>query len=145
MKDAGPWEAGNYTEFREDMSFDEAIEVLDEGPLPVGATTVRITEGKRLSDVLVQIGDQHPGVSTEDLVAALASGAVVSKYLPPGSTNLNRVQSCIAHTHASHQFSGTTVVGSATLNFRRICNCSRSMGARNPDSVRPTSTRRMWG
>jgi UPF0755 protein len=87
MKDAGPWEAGNYTEFREDMSFDEAIEVLDEGPLPVGATTVRITEGKRLSDALVQIADQHPGVSTEDLVAALASGAVTSKYLPPGSTN----------------------------------------------------------
>jgi UPF0755 protein len=87
MKSAGPWEAGRYTEFRKDMSFDEAIAALDEGPLPVGATTVRVTEGKRLSDALVQIADQHPGVTTEDLVAALGSGEVTSKYLPAGSTN----------------------------------------------------------
>ena len=29
--------------------FDEAIDVLDEGPLPVGASRVRVTEGKRLT------------------------------------------------------------------------------------------------
>lgn len=87
MKGAGPWEAGKYTEFRENMSFDEAIEVLDEGPVPVGDTTVRITEGKPLSEALVEIADQHPGVTVDDLMAALASGTITSKYLFPGTTN----------------------------------------------------------
>lgn len=87
LKDAGPWEAGEYADFRQNMSFDEAIEVLDEGPLPVGSAKVRITEGKRLSDALEQIAEQHPGVTTEDLVAALGSGQVTSKYLFPGTTN----------------------------------------------------------
>jgi UPF0755 protein len=87
LKGAGPWEAGNYTDFRVNSSFDEAVEVLDGGPLPVGATQVRITEGKRLSDALVQIAEQHPNMSEEDLLLALGSGQVTSKYLPEGTTN----------------------------------------------------------
>lgn len=87
LKGAGPWEAGNYTDFRVNSSFDEAIEVLDGGPLPVGASQVRITEGKRLTDALVQIADQHPNITQEDLLLALGSGQVTSKYLPEGTTN----------------------------------------------------------
>lgn len=87
LKGEGPWEAGNYTEFRENSSFDEAIAVLDEGPLPVGASTVRITEGRRLTDALAQIAEQHPNVTQEDLLLALGSGQVTSKYLPQGTTN----------------------------------------------------------
>ncbi len=86
LKGEGPWEAGNYTDFRLNSSFDEAIEVLDEGPLPVGATKVRITEGKRLGDALAQIAEQHPNVTQEELQAALGSGQVTSKYLPEGTT-----------------------------------------------------------
>jgi UPF0755 protein len=87
MKSAGPWDAGRYTSFRLDSSFDEAIEVLDEGPLPPGEVTVRITEGKRLTDALAQIADAHPGVTQEDLLAALGSGQVTSAYLPAGSAS----------------------------------------------------------
>ncbi|MEZ5238064.1 MAG: endolytic transglycosylase MltG [Microthrixaceae bacterium] len=87
LKGAGPWEAGNYTDFRVNSSFDEAIEVLDGGPLPVGATQVRITEGRRLVDALAQVAEQHPNVTDEDLLAALGSGEVTSKYLPEGTTN----------------------------------------------------------
>lgn len=87
LKGAGPWEAGNYTDFRVDSSFDQAIEVLDGGPLPAGVSQVRITEGKRLSDALVQIAQQHPNIAQEDLLTALGSGQVSSKYLPEGTTN----------------------------------------------------------
>ena len=87
MKGAGPFKAGRYTEFRKDSSFDEAITVLDKGPVPVGATTVRVSEGKRLADALQQIAQQHPGTSVDDLTTALNSGQVRSKYLPAGSTN----------------------------------------------------------
>ncbi len=87
LKGAGPWEAGNYTDFRANSSFDEAIGVLDDGPLPAGATEVRVTEGKRLPDALAQIAEQHPNVTQEDLLLALGSGQVTSKYLPPGTTN----------------------------------------------------------
>ena len=87
LKGEGPWEAGTYDEFRENSSFDEAIDVLDEGPLPVGASRVRVTEGKRLTDALEQIAEQHPNVELADLLTALGSGGVTSKYLPPGTTN----------------------------------------------------------
>lgn len=87
MKGAGPWEAGRYTDFRTNSSFDEAIEVLDGGPLPVGVSQVRVTEGTRLINALGQIAEQHPGVTAEDLQAALESGEVTSKYLPEGTTN----------------------------------------------------------
>ncbi len=87
LKGEGPWEAGEYVEFRENSSFDEAISVLDAGPLPVGASKVRVTEGKRLTDALDQIAEQHPNVTVEDLLLALGSGEVTSKYLPEGSTS----------------------------------------------------------
>ena len=87
LKGAGPWEAGNYTDFRVNSSFDQAIDVLDEGPLPVGATQVRVTEGVRLSEALAQIAEQHPGVTEDDLLLALGSGQVTSDYLPEGTSN----------------------------------------------------------
>lgn len=87
MKGAGPWEAGLYTQFRESSSFDEAIAVLDEGPVPPGASSVRVTEGVRLSDALAQIAEQHPNVTEADLLGALGSGRLTSSYLPPGTTN----------------------------------------------------------
>ncbi len=88
IKSAGPFAAGRYASFQEDMSFDEAIAVLDEGPLPPGAVSVRIVEGSRLAEVLEQIAEQHPNVTEADLMAVLGAGTVTSKYLPEGNTNL---------------------------------------------------------
>jgi UPF0755 protein len=82
-KGAGPWEAGQYVEFRQNSSFDEAIEVLDDGPLPAQASVVRIIEGTRLVDALAQIAEQVPSVTVEQLQAALDSGEVTSAYKPP--------------------------------------------------------------
>lgn len=86
-KDAGPWKAGEYVDFHRDSSFDEAISVLDDGPVPPRTAVVRIPEGKRLLDTLNLIAEQAPQVTVDELGQALASGQVTSKYLPPGSTN----------------------------------------------------------
>ena len=86
-KSAGPWEAGKYVSFRKNSSFDEAIKVLDHGPVPVDANTVRIPEGKRLIDALAIITKAMPHVTLEQLVAALQSGQVTSRYKPPEVTN----------------------------------------------------------
>lgn len=81
-KDAGPWEAGTYIDFRRSSSFDQAIEVLDGGPVPPAATVVRIVEGRRLEDALREIAEQMETVTVEQLEEALASGAVTSRYRP---------------------------------------------------------------
>jgi UPF0755 protein len=87
LKGAGGWKAGEYIGFRKNSSYDQAIEVLDKGPVPVKANVVRVTEGKRLGDALAQISQQMPGVTVSQLQAALSSGKVTSGYLPPGSKN----------------------------------------------------------
>jgi len=86
-KSAGPWDAGRYVKFRENSSFDEAIEVLDDGPVPVDAVTVRIPEGRRLVDALADINGAFPDIGVDELQATLDSGAVLSKYKPQDVRN----------------------------------------------------------
>jgi UPF0755 protein len=86
-KGSGPWKAGRYVEFHENSSYDEAIGVLDQGPVPANANTVRIPEGKRLIDALAIITKSLPNVTLEQLVTALQSGQVTSKYKPADVSN----------------------------------------------------------
>lgn len=86
-KSAGPWKAGRYVQFRRNSSFDEAIDVLDAGPVPIDAVTVRIPEGRRLVDALGDINKAFPNLSVDELLATLASGQVHSRYKPPEIAN----------------------------------------------------------
>jgi len=86
-KNAGPWNAGDYVEFRKSSSFDEAIEVLDAGPVPVASNVVRITEGTRVTDALVSIAEQMGTMTPAQLQEELDSGRIVSAYKPPDSTS----------------------------------------------------------
>ncbi len=86
-KSAGPWEAGKYVKFRQNSSFDEAIQVLDDGPAPIDSNTIRIPEGKRLADALQIISRSMPNISVEQLMFALQSGKVTSKYKPADVNN----------------------------------------------------------
>jgi UPF0755 protein len=86
-KSAGPWKAGRYVAFRKDSSFDDAIKVLDKGPVPVNANTVRIPEGKRLLDALDIISKAMPNMTVGQLLSTLSSGEVTSKYKPPEVSN----------------------------------------------------------
>ena len=86
-KSAGPWKAGRYVAFKQNSSFDEAIAVLDKGPVAIDAVTVRIAEGRRLADALADINKAFPNLSVGELQATLASGAVSSKYKPDDVAN----------------------------------------------------------
>lgn len=86
-KNAGPWEAGTYVDFRKNSSFDQAIAVLDGGPVPSASNVVRVTEGTTVADALVRIAEQVPTVTVEQLQQALDSGQVTSKYKPQDVTS----------------------------------------------------------
>jgi UPF0755 protein len=86
-KGAGPWDAGEYVDFRRNSSFPEAIAVLDEGPVPPDVRLVRIPEGSTLAEAVETIAASVPGVTQQALLEALASGEVTSRYLPEGVTN----------------------------------------------------------
>ncbi len=81
-KNAGPWKAGEYVDFRKSSSFDEAIEVLAAGPIAAASKVVRVTEGLRLSDALKEIESQMGTVTVAQLQQALESGQVRSSYKP---------------------------------------------------------------
>ncbi len=86
-KNAGPWNAGEYVEFRASSSFDQAIEVLDAGPVPIQAKVVRVTEGTRLKDALITIADQMGTITAEQLQETLDSGKILSAYKPEDVTS----------------------------------------------------------
>ena len=93
------WQAGDYV-FQEDMSFDEAIEVLDAGPgeppfdevtIPEGYT-VFAGEGLPAPGTLVQrIVDPDNGIprfSQQRIMARLLDGSLRSQFQPPDVANL---------------------------------------------------------
>ena len=86
-KNAGPWNAGEYVDFRESSSFDQAIEVLDDGPVPVQAKVVRVNEGTRLKDALELIAEQMGTVTASQLQETLDSGKILSTYKPEDVTS----------------------------------------------------------
>ena len=86
-KNAGPWNAGEYVEFRTSSSFDQAIEVLDKGPVPVQAKVVRVIEGTRLQEALVAIAAQMGTVTAKELQQTLDSGKILSTYKPADVTS----------------------------------------------------------
>ena len=79
------FKAGEYT-FRRDMSFKEAVALLERGP-EIEFTTLTIPEGLTLEQIAERVGTL-PGRSSEAFLAVAGSGEVRSKYQPPGSTNL---------------------------------------------------------
>lgn len=84
LKNTGAWKAGNYVDFRLNSSFDEAIAVLDKGPIAPASKVVRIVEGSRLVDALEAIAEQTSTVTVAQLQEALDSGQVRSAYKPDG-------------------------------------------------------------
>lgn len=93
ISDAGAWSwytklaqpvfnAGEYTAFKKNMSFDEAIEVLGQGPVPIETLSITFKEGITLAEAVGQFLTKFPQYKDTDFYNALASGAVKSKYLP---------------------------------------------------------------
>ncbi len=83
-QDEENFQAGEYT-MQENMSADEAIARLAEGPKEVEFGEFLIREGLWLDEILTDIADQVPSVTVAELEAALQSGAVQPRYRPEGN------------------------------------------------------------
>ncbi len=79
--DQGNFQAGQYT-MRENMSVDEAFEVLNAGPIPPVFRRFTVPEGLWISEVLPVIADQLPSVTEDDLRRALDAGLIPDRYRP---------------------------------------------------------------
>ncbi len=82
-KDQGNFQAGEYT-FAENMSVDEAIEVLLAGPREIQYGEFLVREGLWISEMLPLIAQQIEGITAADLEAALNSGQLTPRYRPDG-------------------------------------------------------------
>jgi peptidoglycan lytic transglycosylase G len=85
LKGAGPFEAGDYT-FHLHSGYAAALGVLRAGP-EVTYSKITIPEGFTLAQIAARVG-KLPGRSAARFLAAASSGAVQSRFQPPGSTDL---------------------------------------------------------
>lgn len=83
-KDRGNFQAGEYT-MQENMSADEAIAVLLAGPKQIEYGEFLIPEGLWVSEILERTAAQIPGVTAQQLQAALDSGQLQPRYRPAGN------------------------------------------------------------
>ena len=85
VKSAGPFQAGSY-DLRKRSSFDDVIAALEKGP-KLTFERFTVPEGLTIKQVADRVG-QLPGRSPQKFLELAGSGAVRSKYQPPGSNNL---------------------------------------------------------
>jgi len=85
LNSVGPFQAGSY-EFRADMSFDEAVDVLDGGPRPPELDRVTIPEALTVSEILPRLADSVDRWTLEGFQAALDSGEIRSRYAPEATS-----------------------------------------------------------
>ena len=85
-KGEGNFQAGEYT-MQLNSSVDEAIVVLNAGPIPEEYSRFTVNEGLWLSEALPRIAEQLPDITVEELQAVLDSGQLEARYRPDGVTN----------------------------------------------------------
>jgi UPF0755 protein len=83
-KDFTNFQAGEYT-MQTNMSADEAIARLQEGPKQIEYGEFLIPEGLWVTEILERTAAQIPSVTLEELEAALASGQLEPRYRPEGN------------------------------------------------------------
>ena len=83
----GPYTAGTYT-MQEDLGARDAINVLKVGPpvVPSNDLTLLLPPGLTLDQIADRIA-QLPGRNRDTFLQVVQSGAVRSKYMPPGTTS----------------------------------------------------------
>jgi len=85
-KGYGNFQAGEY-QMHLNSSADEAIAVLDAGPIPPTFDRFGVREGLWVAEMLPKIAEQIPGMTPEALQAALDSGQIQPRYRPEGVTS----------------------------------------------------------
>jgi UPF0755 protein len=85
-KGFGNFQAGEY-QLQLNSSADEAVAVLKAGPVPIDYLKFGMREGLWTSEILLEIANQVPGVTVEDLLAVLNGGQLQPRYRPEGNTS----------------------------------------------------------
>lgn len=80
-------QAGEYVLAR-NMSVDQALEVLNAGPLPDPFIKITIPEGLWLSEITERLLDGLPEFDPEELNRAISGGGIRSEFQPPGVNSL---------------------------------------------------------
>lgn len=83
-------QAGHYN-FAENMSVDQALAVLEAGPIPVAFESITIPEGLWVSEIADRLLDSLPEFDPAELQLALTDGRIRSKFMPAGITSLEGV------------------------------------------------------
>lgn len=86
FSDGGSFEAGRYR-FKRNSSVDDAIAVLDAGPLAPVTVKVNFPEGYRIDQIVLRIHERVPRFSEVSIRAALKGRAVTAPMLPSGSND----------------------------------------------------------
>lgn len=82
-KNEGNFQAGEYA-MQLNSSADEAIAVLNAGPIPPVYNRFGVPEGLWLNEMLPRIADQLPNITEQQLAAVLASDQLEPRYRPDG-------------------------------------------------------------
>jgi UPF0755 protein len=85
-KEFEDFQAGEYT-LQRNMSADEAIALILEGPKQIEFGEFILPEGLWIPEILERTAAQIPGMTTAQLQAALDSGQIVPRYRPEGNDN----------------------------------------------------------
>ena len=89
-RDTEGLQAGHYY-FAGNMSVDEALAVLEAGPIPPAFESITIPEGLWLSEIADRLADSLPEFDPLELRAALTDGRIRSRYMPQDVTSLEGV------------------------------------------------------
>lgn len=79
--------AGVY-EFQEKSSFQEALTVLEAGPVPPDTLSITLPEGLTLGEITATLVQSQPKFTLEQVNVALADVTIRSKYQPPNEPSL---------------------------------------------------------
>ncbi len=85
------FQAGDYELF-ENMAYEDAVEILDEGPIPLIYESFTIPEGLRLPEIVDRLVAINDRFERAQLLEAMQNPSLVSQYLDPDAPDLLRLE-----------------------------------------------------
>ncbi len=130
-KNLNNFQAGDYV-LNENMSVYEAIAVLDAGPADPESPNFSVNEGLWVSEALLEIEKDVPGVTVADLEAVLASDSITPKYRPEGITSWEGLLFPAKYDFAE----GTTAREVISLMNNKFNDVATEVGLDDPEKLR---------
>ncbi len=85
------FQAGDY-ELYENMAYEDAVTILDEGPIPIIFQSFTIPEGLRLGEIVDRLVAVNPRFERDQVLEALQNPNLVSDFVDPDAPELLRLE-----------------------------------------------------